>query len=127
MGYRAAGADAPPALWPGAGTGRGRADLLRAHPLLEGGVVRGPAFGRSLWSAGLEFDSRPWRLGLLRAGLACFVDAARFGGRSPAQVDAGVGIRLAGFGPDGELSLDAARGLKDGAAALSLVWRTRRR
>jgi tetratricopeptide (TPR) repeat protein len=125
-GYRAASAEAPPTLGPGAGTGRGRPELLRAHPLLAAGIVRGPAFGRSLWNAGLEFGYRPWQLGLLRAGLACFVDAARAGDQSPAQVDAGVGIRLAGFGPDGELALNAARGLRDGAAALSLVWRTRR-
>jgi hypothetical protein len=131
-GYRTAGEKAPPALWPGAGTGRGRIDLLRAHPLLEDGVLNGIAFGRSLWSAGLELDYRPWRVGPFRAGVACFVDAARPGGLPrgrhdvPALIDAGGGIRLAGLGADGELSLDAALGLSDGGAALSLIWQTRR-
>ena len=104
VGYRVAGEAAPPALWPGAGTGRGRPDLLRAHPLLEDGVVRGAAFGRSLWTSGLELDYRPWRLGPLRIGVVGFVDAARPGdlpqGRPdvPSMIDAGGGIRLAGLG-----------------------------
>ena len=132
LGYRFAGDAAPPAVWPGAGTGRGRADLLRAHPLLEGGVLQGTAFGRSLWSAGFEVDYRAWRLGPIQMGVACFVDAARPGdlppGRPdvPALVDAGLGIRLAGLGSEGDLSLDAAHGLTDGQSALSLVWRTGR-
>jgi hypothetical protein len=132
VGYRAAGGNAPPALWPGAGTGRGRADLLRAHALLEDGVLEGAVFGRSLWNAGLELDYRPWGLGPLRMGVACFVDAARPGGLPqgrpdvPTQVDAGAGLRLAGLGSDGVLSLDAAHGLTDGESALSLIWRTGR-
>jgi peptidase C39-like protein len=132
VGYRFAGEDAPPALWPGAGTGRGRADLLRAHPLLEDGVIRGATFGRSLWSTGLELDYRPWRWGPIRMGVAGFVDAARPGnlppGRPdvPALVDAGVGLRLAGLGSEGDLSVDAAHGLTDGESALSLVWRVGR-
>ena len=132
IGYRFAGEAAPPAVWPGAGTGRARTDLLRAHPLLEDGVLRGTTFGRSLWSAGLEVDYRAWRLGPIRMGVACFIDAARPGdlppGRPdvPALVDAGLGIRLAGLGSEGDLSLDAAHGLTDGQSALSLVWRTGR-
>jgi hypothetical protein len=130
IGIRAAGDDAPPALWPGAGTGRGRPDLLRAHPLLEEGVLRGAVFGRSLWSAGLELGYRPWRLGPVRIGVVGFVDVARPGGLPqgrpdvPTQVDAGGGIRLGGLGSNGELSLNAAHGLNDGESALSLVWRT---
>jgi peptidase C39-like protein/tetratricopeptide repeat protein len=130
IAYRFAEEGAPPALWPGAGTGRGRADLLRAHPLLEDGVIQGATFGRSLWSAGFEMDYLPWRLGPIRMGMACFVDAAKSGnlpqGRPavPAMVDAGAGIRLAGLGSAGNLSLDAGYGLTDGASALSLVWRT---
>jgi len=129
VGYRASGAEAPPALWPGTGTGRGRADLLRAHPLLAHGIVSGPAFGRSLWSAGLEFDYRPWHFGFFRAGLACFIDVAWSDGNPivPTKVDAGLGFRLVGLGADGELALDVARGLTDGAAAFSLVWRAKRR
>lgn len=123
VGYRASGAEAPPALWPGTGNGRGRADLLRAHPLLVDGIIRGPAFGRSLWSSGLEFDYRPWQFGPIRAGLVCFVDAAWSGGNPvvPTKIDAGVGFRF------GELALDMAHGLTDGAAAFSLIWRVKRR
>ena len=42
LGISSATSHAPLALWSGAGTGYGRAPLLRAHPLLDGGVVRGP-------------------------------------------------------------------------------------
>ena len=43
--------ETPLALLPGAGTGQGREVLLRAHPLLHDGVVRG-VFGRRLVHAG---------------------------------------------------------------------------
>jgi len=132
VGYRAAGEGAPPALWPGAGIGRGRPDLLRAHPLLLDGVLRGTVFGRSLWSTGVELDYRACQLGPLRIGVAWFLDAARPGGLPqgrpdvPVQVDAGGGIRLAGLGSHGTLALDAAHGLSDGESAVSVIWRTRR-
>ena len=127
-----AGADraasgAPLALWPGAGTGHGRDALLRAHPLLENGVVRGGAFGQGLIHGGVE--ARHWmqpRRKPIRVAPAVFLDAARAfrgldGGDQPWQFDAGAGIRLAVPG-SGVLRIDVAHGLRDGRNALSVGW-----
>lgn len=127
-GLRRASGDAPLALWPGAGTGRGRSQLLRAHPLLDDGRVVGPAFGRTLVHGGAEATA--WVLGgfgPLRAGVAGFVDAAAAGDRPEAWpgdrtlVDAGGGLRLR-LGDAGTVRLDAAAGLRDGRTALSAGW-----
>lgn len=122
--------DAPLALWPGAGTGSGRAPLLRAHPLLDRGVIAGRAFGRTLVHGGVERQSRAWTVKPLRLGWATFVDVARpwdvLGTESvPWQVDAGAGIRLAGMGARGQFRLDLARGMDDGKVALSIGWEAR--
>lgn len=119
---------APRSIWPGAGTGSGRDVLLRAHPLLESGVIQGEVFGRIVAYGGVRGDAW-WPIAPpLAFGLGVFVDAARAWKRSPATgpsellIDAGVGLRLAGFGAAGELRIDAARGLTDGETALSLAW-----
>lgn len=126
-GFRRVTGGAPLGLWPGAGTGRGRSPLLRAHPLLEDGRIVGPAFGRSLVHA--RADATAWVVGVgpLRAGVAGFVDGAVAGGRpegwpgSPALADAGTGLRLRA-GDEGTLRLDVAVGLRDGRTALSAGW-----
>jgi hypothetical protein len=125
-GFSVTGNGAPLALWPGAGTGQGRNVLLRAHPLLDDGSVRG-VFGQRLTHAGGEW--RYWLTPTLRAlhlAPAVFVDFARafdvpqFGdGRTHADV--GVGLRVAVPGA-GVLRVDLARGLRDGATTLSLGW-----
>ncbi len=127
LGMSGATAAAPLALWSGAGTGYGRAPLLRAHPLLDGGVVRGRAFGRALVHGTLEKQAWPWTLGPLRLGWALFIDGARAGetarsGANPWQVDGGAGLRLRSLGMKGQLRIDAARGLTDGASAVSIDW-----
>ena len=110
-GFSAAAASLPFAFWPGAGTGQGRAPLLRAHPLLRDG--------------GIEW--RRWRGPLARAiriAPAVFVDAARafkapaFGDQRT-HVDVGVGVRLA-IPTAGVVRVDVARGLRDGEMALSI-------
>jgi hypothetical protein len=125
-GFDFAGDAAPLALWPGAGTGHARQALLRAHPLLDDGIVRGGVFGRRLAHAGLELrrwirpSSRPWRI-----APALFVDvahAARAGTGFDERLhaDAGVGLR---FGvPGGAIRVDVGRGLRDGAMAVSAGW-----
>ncbi|MGE0812293.1 MAG: C39 family peptidase [Vicinamibacterales bacterium] len=122
------GAAAPPDLWEGAGVGLARAPLLRGHPLLDAGVVTGPAFGRGLAHATLEYR-RPVRSvagGTLAA--AVFSDTARAWHRSAAGPvwlsDAGVGLRLVLPGGAGELRADLARGLRDRRHALSVGWTT---
>jgi hypothetical protein len=119
--------DAPLALWSGAGTGYGRAALLRAHPLLNGGVIQGRAFGRTLVHGTVEKQMWPWTFGPLRLGWALFVDGARpwgtgGNGRTPWQLDVGTGIRLRGLGMKGRIRIDAARGLVDGESAVSIGW-----
>jgi hypothetical protein len=123
-GFSAAAASLPFAFWPGAGTGQGRAPLLRAHPLLRDGRIAG-VFGSRLAHGGIEW--RRWRGPLARAiriAPAVFVDAARafkapaFGDQRT-HVDVGVGVRLA-IPTAGVVRVDVARGLRDGEMALSI-------
>ena len=122
-----AGSDAPLALWPGAGTGQARDVLLRAHPLLDNGIVGNGAFGRRLIHSGVE--SRLWlQPGRtpIRLAPAVFFDAARSSRgleptSQPWQLDAGAGLRLALPG-SGMLRIDIAHGLRDGRNALSIGW-----
>jgi len=126
-GVSSATAAAPLALWPGAGTGQGRAPLPRAHPLLDDGVLDGRVFGRTLVHGGLERCGWAWNARRCRVGWTLFVDGARpwdalGGAQVPWQVDAGVGVRLAGMGTRGSFRIDLARGLEDRSVALSVGW-----
>ncbi|MDZ4805286.1 MAG: cysteine peptidase family C39 domain-containing protein [Candidatus Eisenbacteria bacterium] len=130
LGIQGVSFNCPLALWPGAGTGHARAPLLRAHPLLEDGVLNGRVFGRALVHGGLEKQEWPWILGPLRLGWAAFIDGAKpwdtlTSDRIPWQLDAGVGLRLAGIGRHGQLRLDVARGFEDGESAVSVAWEPR--
>jgi hypothetical protein len=126
-GAARAGSHAPLALWPGAGTGQGRDVLLRAHPLLDHGIVRGGVFGQRLIHGGVE--ARHWLQPggkPLRLAPAAFVDVARSfrgvdGRDTPSQFDVGVGLRVAVPGT-GVLRVDVAHGLRDGRNALSIGW-----
>lgn len=111
-GAIAASRDAPRTLWPGAGTGRIRDPLLRAHGLVDDGVIQGPAFGRELVHATVEHRALR-RAGPLRLGAAVFVDAAharsRGGGLADRSfVDVGGALVLELGSQEGALSL--ARG-----------------
>jgi predicted double-glycine peptidase len=126
-GLDAAGDDTPFGLWSGAGTGHGRDALLRAHPLLDDGVIRDGVFGRIVASGGVEW--RQWRWPVLRVARvapAAFVDAARAYDAPTfadprAHVDVGVGLRLSVPGA-GVIRADIARGLRDGTTAVSVGW-----
>ena len=118
---------APLMLWSGAGTGQGRSALLRGHPLLDDGVIRQGVFGRRLLYGTAEW--RRWGKPIahvLRLAPAMFADVARayrvpsFADRR-AHVDVGVGLRVAIPG-SGVLRADVARGLRDGATAVSFGW-----
>ncbi len=121
--------DAPLALWPGAGTGSGRSGaLLRAHPLLDKGVLQGRVFGRDLVHGGVERRFWMWEANQVRIGFALFADAAKvwrpiFDRDIPAQVDVGGGIRIA-TGRRDDLRADAAYGLQDGEFAISVRYGT---
>jgi hypothetical protein len=124
----AASAAAPLGYWPGAGLGHARRPLLRAHPLLDDGVVSGPAFGRKLLRGGVEVEVRLVALGPVRVGAAGFVDWARAWdgpsapGAGPSFTDAGGGLRLRLPGSLPALRLDAATSLDEGGLTLSAGW-----
>ena len=121
---------APIGLWPGAGDGHARAPLLRAHPLLDDGVIGlgfSSAFGRSLTYGGVEAQRWFDKPLLARVGLAGFVDVARAarraaGDASPTHVDVGAGLRLRIPGTVGVLRADVAHGVRDGANAFTFGW-----
>ena len=122
--------NAPLDLWSGAGLGHARHPLLRAHPLLQEGVidVEGAVFGRYLAHGGIEFQEWFAVKGPARWGVALFADVARAWQAGPdvtsgsAELDVGAGLRLQLLGEAGQLRVDAARGLRDGAFALSIGW-----
>lgn len=124
-GVQVASGDAPALVWPGADTGHVRDVLLRAHPLLDDGVIRGGVLGERLVFGGSEWQRwmRPSR-SVVRVAPAAFIDIARAtrglattDGR--VHVDAGGGVRIALPGT-GVFRLDVAHGLRDGATAFSV-------
>jgi predicted double-glycine peptidase len=129
--YTAVSNGAPFALWTGAGEGRARPGLLRAHSLLHDGVIDGAIFGRRVLTMNME--ARRWiaRARIVPVAVAGFVDAASAWNRltdapgRTSQIDAGAGIRLRLPGRDGTLRIDYARGLRDGANAFTIGWSTR--
>jgi hypothetical protein len=125
-GLEAASARAPLDLWPGAGTGHARAPRLRAHPLLDDGVLSGAAFGRVLAQATVDLERTLWSRGLLQIGAGAFADAARawwtLSEDPRLQVDLGAGVRLRTPGSEGAIVLELARGLRDGRTAFSAGW-----
>jgi len=127
-GAQLASTSAPSFIWPGADTGHARDVLLRAHPLLDDGVIEGGVFGRRIAFGSVEAQRwmPPVWHGLLRIAPAVFLDTAR-ASRGLAttdermQYDLGAGLRLAIPGT-GVLRIDVAHGLRDGRSVLSVGW-----
>jgi hypothetical protein len=119
-------ADAPADLWFAGDTGRTRAALLRAHPVIEAGRLSSERIARRI--AHLSIEVRQWWASgtPVRIGAAAFVDSARVTRRLAAgalgDVDTGVGLRLAVPGIGGVFRLDIAKGLADGNTAVSFVY-----
>jgi len=118
----------PRALWPGAGTGRGRDLLLRAHPLLHDDVMDGDAFGRTVSHGSMELTRPLARIPGGAVAMAAFVDSARVWHRtaaavtSPLYLDVGVGVRLRAPGQRNVVRIDLAHGLLGGGFTLSAGW-----
>jgi hypothetical protein len=126
LGLQLASRQTPPGLWGAGDTGLARTTLLRAHPVLDDGRLRADRLGRSFVYATAEAQ-RWWRIaGPARAAAAAFGDVGRtgrrFDGRARGDVDIGMGARLAVTGISGIFRVDAAKGLRDGATAFSLVY-----
>jgi hypothetical protein len=129
-GLQRVSAAAPAGLWPGAGDGHGRAELLRAHPLLDGGVInvtKSTAFGRQVTFANAE--AQRWVQGPMpaRFGIALFADLANashsFNDTAlPLQVDVGAGLRIKVPAVSRVIRIDFAHGLRDGANAVTAGW-----
>lgn len=129
-GVDAASGSAPLSVWSGAGEGRARPRLLRAHPLLDDGVLSGEVFGPTVRYATVEAQRWLPRPAVTRVGLAAFVDTGRASG--PLQFDAGFGVRLratpllrqdaGGQARASTLRIDYAHGLRDGADAVTVGW-----
>ena len=119
-GWGVVDAAAPRSLWPGAGTGPGRPELLRAHPLLlDDGIINGDAFASSLFTAGIE-ATRWMFAGIL--GAAVFVDGAAPTSMHDLIVDAGAGLRVRPPGEHGYVRIDIATGLSQSTHAFSVAW-----
>lgn len=127
-GLAVASDNAPRTRWTGAGNHFGTDALLRAHELIDGdGITKGAFFGPRLVHAGVELRRWLRPLGPVQLGGAAFVDAATvrpLAGYVAARTafDVGAGVRLRFAGRAGAIRADAALGVTDGAAALSLGW-----
>jgi predicted double-glycine peptidase len=121
---------APLTLWSGAGEGRARPLLLRAHPLLRDGEIDldgRSAFGRTVHYATGEAQRWFAKPALVHLGAAAFVDVARasrreFSEESITQADLGIGLRIRLPGIARILRVDAAHGLRDGNNAFTIGW-----
>ena len=127
-GMTMASTTAPASLWPGADTGHARDVLLRAHPLLDDGVIERGVFGRRVGFGSVEAQRwlAPVAQGFVRIAPAVFLDVARASRGLPSSdtrthYDAGAGLRISLLGA-GVLRVDVAHGLRDGATALSVGW-----
>ena len=127
-GMTLASATAPASLWPGADTGHARDVLLRAHPLLDDGVIEDGVFGRRVGFGSVEAQRwlAPVAQGFVRVAPAVFLDVARASRGLPSSdtrthYDVGAGLRISLLGA-GVLRVDVAHGLRDGATALSVGW-----
>jgi len=128
-GIASASAAAPLDLWAGAGTGHGRPPLLRAHPLLDHGVIDGPTFGRRLLHGTVEYQHPLPAPAGVALRLAAFADTAsawrRMAESEPrVHADIGAGLRLGLPGTAGTVRADVARGIRDGRVVLSAGWQS---
>ena len=128
-GIATASAAAPLDLWAGAGTGHGRTPLLRAHPLLDHGVLDGPTFGRRLLHGTIEYQRPLPAPAGVPLRLAAFADTAsawrRMAENEPrVHVDIGAGVRIMLPGTAGTVRADVARGIRDRRVVLSAGWQS---
>jgi predicted double-glycine peptidase len=122
----------PLGLWASAGEGRLSDALLRAHPALADGIANitgSSAFGRSLDFTSVEVQRWTRPAGPVALALAGFADLAHVGQTSdatgrPVLLDAGTGLRVHLPGAQGAFRVDVARGLRDGARAITVGWQS---
>ena len=116
----------PADLWFAGDTGTVRPALLRAHPIVDDGMLQSERLGRRIVHVSGE-TRRWWTLrSVLQIGAGVFVDAARVDRRAAqdprGDVDVGAGLRLGFPGLDGVFRFDLGKGLGDGSTAVSFVY-----
>ena len=127
-GAGTASESSPWQTWVAAGSRTVGDAVLRAHPLVRDGVVRGNAFGRRLAFGSVEYDRPFWRSTAGPVSWTAFVDSARAWRRANGQpptpwlIDAGVGLHLRAAGLPGEISVEAAHGLRDDNLYVSFAF-----
>lgn len=124
-GVAVASGGTPRSLRPGAGLGVIRPYLLRAHPLAQDGAVRPERLARGIGYAGMTLLGPGWRSGPIRAVPGAFADLAAPWGIAAGSgwdLDVGFSARVSVLATGGWLELSVARGLRDGAHAVSLSW-----
>jgi hypothetical protein len=125
-GLGLASMETPADIWFAGDTGRARDVPLRAHPLISHGEMRVEQIGRRVTYTSAEMQQ--WWAGKtpVRFGAATFLDVARVDlrtePRARTDVDVGIGARLAVPGVSGVFRVDVAKGLRDGATAVSFVY-----
>ena len=116
----------PADLWFAGDTGNVRPSLLRAHPVVDDGMLQSDRLGRRI--AHVSGEVRQWWMlkAFAQIGAAVFADAAHVERRAEPDgqddVDVGGGLRLALPGLDGVFRLDVGKGLRDGSTALSFIY-----
>jgi hypothetical protein len=116
----------PADLWFAGDTGTVRPALLRAHPIVNDGMLQSQRLGRGI--AHVSGETRQWWTirSVIQIGAGLFVDAVRIE-RGAAEedrgdVDVGGGLRLGFPGLDGVFRFDLGKGLRDGSTAVSFVY-----
>lgn len=109
---------APLLLWPIASSSDSREVLLRAHGLLDRGVITGDQIGRQMRYATVEYQRPVYISPYGNVSIAGFTDVAHASSRrddavpAKTQVDVGAGLRLNAPTLAGQIRMDLAYGLR---------------
>ena len=117
------GDSASPDIWFGGDTSTSREVPLRAHRLVVDGFMTTTRIGRTAFYSSAE-GQHWWATKRGNIGAAAFIDLVsidrrQFRGRQR-DADVGVGLRAGVPGSPGNIRIDVARGLRDGAMRVSV-------
>jgi predicted double-glycine peptidase len=117
------GDSAPPDIWFGGDTSTSRPTPLRAHRLVADGLMTTTRIGRTVFNTSVE-GQHWWVTKRGNIGAAAFLDLVsvdrRVGRGRQRDADVGIGLRAGVPGSGGNIRVDLARGLRDGAMRASV-------